>query len=224
MKQPVLFILLLFWGSVSTAQVTTPPKTIKNAKTIFQLAKDGYDNLKPLLLVKAAKKLMDNPQIGNFYHNEAMDQYEPNENEEILDQKDFFNVAQLLIDAKKMTAFDDKRTHRKIKKLEQRMSKYQKMGQAYNEIKVKNYLIYGKNSKTIATSFNKSKRVTLSVRVGDQLKLFVINNLKKQVGKSKNIGDAQLIKFTAQANGNYHITIENTSEEPNDCFLMIETK
>lgn len=224
MKQSILFALLLLCGSVNFAQAETPKKTIKNAKIIFKLAKDGYDNLKPLLLVKAAKTLMDNPQIGNFYHNEVMDQYEPNENEAILEQKDFFNAAQLLIDAKKMTAFDDKRTHRKIQKLEKRMSKYQKMGQAYNEIKVKNYLIYGKNSKTIATTFNKSKRVTLSVRVGDQLRLFVINNLKKQIGKSRNIGDAQLIKFTAQANGNYSITIENTSEEPNDCFLMIETK
>ncbi len=205
------------------AQHKTADATVEHAKSVFALAKDGYDNLKPISLVKAAKILISNPQIGRFSA-KGKDAYAPNENEVILEHKDFFNVYQLLEDAKKMTAYDDKRMKRRIKRLEKRLPKYQKMGQQFNEIRVKNYLIYGKNSKTIATNFDKNKRVTLSVRVGDQLRLFVLNNLKKQVGKSLNIGDARLVKFKTGNNGKYNITIENTSDEPNDCFLMIETK
>lgn len=223
MKNWTILAFILLAAAPLLAQQKTSEETVESAKSVFDLARDGYDNLKPLSLIKAAKILISNPQIGRFAA-KGKDAYEPNENEAILEHKDFFNVYQLLEDARKMTAFDDKRMKRKIKRLEKRLPKYQKMGQQFNEIRVKNYLIYGKNSKTIATNFDKNKRVTLSVRVGDQLRLFVLDNLKKQVGKSLNIGDARLVKFKTDANGKYKITIENTSDEPNDCFLMIEMK
>jgi hypothetical protein len=48
--------------------------------------------------------------------------------------------------------------------------------------------------------------------------------LDKSVGKSNFIGDTRLVSFVSESEGSYKITIENTAEKANDCYLMVETK
>jgi hypothetical protein len=194
-------------------------------KEVFELAKTGYDNLDPISLIKAAKLLIENPQIQQIEAQNVSNNYEPSKAENILEEHNFFNPKQLLDDADKLVPFDDKILKFRIKLLKKRIPDYYaEMGEADADIQVKNYLVYGNNSKKIQLNIEEGKRITLSVRIGNDLGLTVLDTKKKTVGKSQFIGDARLLKFTSNSTGKYEITIENKADEANDCYLMIETK
>jgi hypothetical protein len=194
-------------------------------KTVFELAKVGYDNLDAKSLVKAAKILIENPEVQQIKSKLEINEYKPSKDESILEQYNFFNPIELLANAKKIAPFDAKILRWRIEQLEKKLPDYNEMSLNFNDIKVKNYLIYGNNSKTIALKFNKNKQVNLSVRIGNDLKLYVLDaTLDKSVGKSNFIGDTRLVSFVSESEGSYKITIENTAEKANDCYLMVETK
>ena len=221
------YILFLFVGATCMAfrpQDHDKLKTRGTIKQVFELAKEGYDNMDSKPLIKAAKMLIDNPEVQIIKSQDETDEYEPSQDESVLESHNFFNPKELLDDAKKFAPFDAKILHWRIEQLEKRLKDYREMSLKYNKIKVKNYLVYGNNSKTISMKFNKDEKVNMSVRIGNNLRLRVLDaTLKKSVGKSKFIGDARLLTFTSESDGSYKITIENTSDKANDCYLMIET-
>ena len=142
--------------------------------------------------------------------------------------KDFFDPEKILVDATKMTPIDAKLLKFTISKLKNKLPDYREMKTKLQEegsvIQVKNYMIDSKNSRTIMTKFDSNQKVTLSVRVGNDLRLSVFDAEKQKVGSSRFIGDARMISFTAAAEGEHHIKIENVSNHSNDCLLMIETR
>lgn len=218
-----LFLLILLPCTAFQPQSDTD-ETQATIKSVFELAKKGYDDLDAKSLVKAAKILIDNPEIQQVKSKEVTDNYEPSEAEAILEQYNFFDPVELLQNAKKFAPFDARILHWRIDQLEKKLPDYEVMSLNFNEIKVKNYLVYANNSKTISLKLIKNRKVNLSVRIGNKLNLRVKDaTLKKSVGKSKFIGDARLVSFTAESNGIYKITIENTADKANDCYLMIET-
>ena len=203
-------------------------KLITKVKKVFELAQKGYDDLDANSLITAARILINNPEIAQFKAIQVNDSSIPTQ-EEGLERHNFFDAATLLMDAEKIAPVDAwlirKRItywNKQVKVVPMNTSK-----SIYNGggIQVKNYLVYSKNSKTIDAEFEKNKKVTLSVRVGDQLRLKVFDSTnKKDVGKSQTIGDAQLVSFIPKSDGVYKITIENTASRPNDCYLMIEQR
>lgn len=218
-----LFLLILL-PCVAFQSQPDKDETQVTIKTVFDLAKRGYDDLDARLLVKAAKILIENPEIQVMNGIEEGDEYEPSKSEAILEKYNFFDPKELLENAKKFAPFDARILHWRIEQLEKKLPDYEVMSLNFNEIKVKNYLVYANNSKTISLKINKNKKVNLSVRVGNNLNLKVKDaTLNKTVGRSKFIGDARLVSFTAESNGDYKITIENTANKANDCYLMIET-
>lgn len=223
MKHYLLLSLILICFAFQTPKTTSETPNI--IQTVFELAKAGYDNLDAKSLVKAAKILIENPEIQQIKSNLELNAFEPSKEEAILEQYNFFNPIELLQNAKKIAPFDAKLLRWRIEQLEEKLPDYKAMSLNFNDIKVKNYLVYGNNSKTIALKFGKNKQVNLSVRIGNDLKLYVLDTtLEKTVGNSKFIGDARLLSFVAESDGNYKITIENTAEKANDCYLMVETK
>lgn len=223
MKRTILFLIVI---SCMAFQPQNDKLTTQSTiQQVFELAKAGYDNMDANALIKAAKILIDNPEIRVIRTEMETDEYEPSQDESILESHNFFNPTELLEDAKKFAPYDAKVLHWRIKQLEKRLKDYREMSLNYNKIKVKNYLVYGNNSKTISMDFDKDKKISMSVRIGNDLQLKVLDTtLRKAVGTSKFIGDARLLTFTAESDGSYKITIENTSEKANDCYLMIETK
>ncbi|MFK7949075.1 MAG: hypothetical protein AB8G11_15910 [Saprospiraceae bacterium] len=223
MKRTILFLIVIICMAFQPQNDKLTTQSI--IKEVFELAKAGYDNMDAKSLIKAAKILIDNPEVRVIKTQEEIDEYEPSQDESILESHNFFNPSELLADAKKFAPYDAKILHWRIEQLEKRLKGYREMSLNYNKIKVKNYLVYGNNSKTILMNFDKNKKISMSVRIGNNLQLKVLDTtLKKAVGTSKFIGDARLLTFTAQSDGNYKITIENTSDKANDCYLMIETK
>lgn len=224
--KPFLLILLSMIAGQSTAlaQEDLDAKTRKDIAKVFQLAKAGYEQLDPNELIMAAKILLKNPHIQQFSHRQIMDDMDLSQEEQLLETYDFFNPIQLLEDAKRLAPVNDRTTRWRIKLLERKLPHYVEMGKKDGTIQVKNYLIYSNNSKTIDTKFEKNQRITLSVRIGDKLRLTVYDDNENSVGTSKAIGDARLVSFTAESEGVYKIRIENTADKPNDCYLMIEKK
>ena len=227
MKRTILFLITL------SCMAFQPRFTVENDKLttqsiiqqVFELAKTGYDNMDAKSLIKAAKILIDNPEIRVIKSKDVTDEYKPSQNESVLESHNFFNPTELLEDAKRFAPYDAKLLHWRIEQLEKKLKDYREMDISFNKIKVKNYLVYGNNSKTISMDFDKNKKISMSVRIGNDLQLKVLDTtLKKAVGTSKFIGDARLLSFTAESDGSYKITIENTSDKANDCYLMIETK
>ena len=222
--KPYLLLSLIFTCFAFQAP-NNKSETPNIIKAVFELANAGYDNLDAKSLVKAAKILIENPEIQQIRSNKEINEYEPSKEESILEQYNFFNPIELLQNARKIAPFDAKVLRWRIGQLEKKLPDYKEMSLNFNDIKVKNYLVYGNNSKTIALKFNKNKQVNLSVRVGNDLKLYVLDaTLKKSVGKSNFIGDTRLVSFVSESEGSYKITIENTAEKANDCYLMVETK
>ena len=227
MKKQLLSLLLLLAISLSPlmAQQEIPPATVKSIEKIFEYARIGYDELNAWELLKAANILIKNPQIQDFKMPVANNS---DENEEIEFHKDFFDPEKILDDAKKMTPVDAKLLKFAIDKLEKDLPNYREMEIELIEkggvIQVKNYMIGSKNSKTIKTKFSSNEKVTLSVRVGNDLRLSVFDSEKQKVGSSKFIGDARMLSFTAEAEGEHQIKIENVSSQSHDCLLMIETR
>lgn len=227
MKQQLLLLFILFAFSISPlmAQEEIPPATVKNIEKIFEHAREGYDKLNGWELLKAANILIKNPQIQDF----KMPLVNQSETEEETGfHKDFFDPEKILEDARKMTPVDAKLLKLAISKLEKDIPNYREMEIELIEkggvIQVKNYMIGSKNSKTIKTKFNSNEKVTLSVRVGNDLRLSVFDAEKQKVGSSKFIGDARMLSFTAEAEGEHQIKIENVSSQSHDCLLMIETR
>lgn len=218
----MLFVLFI---SPLMAQEAIPPATVKSIEKVFAHASVGYDELNAWELVKAANVLIKNPQIQDF----KMPSTTTNDslaNDEF--HKDFFDPGKILADATKMTPVDAKLLKFAIEKLQRDLPDYREMEiKLFEEgsvIQVKNYMIGSKNSKTIKTQFDSDQKVTLSVRVGNDLRLSVFDAEKQKVGSSKFIGDARMLSFTTEADGEHHIKIENVSNHSNDCLLMIETR
>lgn len=206
------------------AQHDIAPATLENIEKIFAHAQKGYNDLDARQLYKAANLLIQNPQIQRFSKNELNADTIPTEAE-----KDFFDPQKIIEDALEIAAIDARLLRFQLQRLEEKMANYQKMEleikEAGGDIQVKNYLISSKKSRTITTNFEANKKITLSVRVGNDLRLGVTEaQSKKKVGTSQFIGDARMLTFTASADGAYQITIENVSNQSNDCLLMIETK
>lgn len=223
MKRTILFLIII--SCMAFQPQNDRLETQSTIKQVFELAKAGYDNMDAKSLIKAAKILIDNPEIRVIKTQDEVDEYEPSQDESVLDSHNFFNTTELLKDAKKFAPYDAKLLHWRIEQLKKRLKDYKEMSLTYNKIKVKNYLVYGNNSKTISMEFDKNKKVSMSVRIGNDLQLKVSDTTaKKAVGKSKFIGDARLLSFTSESDGSYKITIENTSDKANDCYLMIETR
>lgn len=232
MKNQFCYVLLLM--SLLSIQAFTPKHDIpaplvKKITKVFDLGRAGYKNLDAKKLVAAAKILIKNPEIQQFVDSLAIDEGSLKDGEQNLSYQNFFNPEKLLLDAEKLAPVDAKILKWRIKKLKEDLPNYNEMSAQYKEkggdIQVKNYVIYSKNSKTIFTSFKGNKKIILSVRVGNDLRLSVLDKkTKKKVGKSTVIGDARMISFTAKPKGEYQIKIKNVANQPNDCLLMIETK
>lgn len=232
MKLQLLLSLILI--SLSTqmifAQERTEkeitPETIKNIEKVFEYALKGYNELNGWHLARAAKVLIDNPHIQDFKKEGELEKDSLDINEY---HKDFFDPKKMLADASKMAPIDAKALHFFIKKQKDRIPDWAIMSTNLAKtggiIQVKNYMIASKNSKTIKTDFNSNQKVTLSVRVGNDLRLSVFDTAKrKKVGDSKFIGDARMLSFTTESEGEHQIKIENVSSQSNDCLLMIETR
>lgn len=208
------------------AEKEITPETIKNIEKIFEYALKGYDELNGWHLARAAKVLIDNPHIQDFKKEGEIEKDSLEANEYY---KDFFDPKKILADASKMAPIDARALHLFIKRQESRLPEWTIMSTNLAKtggiIQVKNYMIGSKNSKTIKTEFNSNQKVTLSVRVGNDLRLSVFDTAKrKKVGDSKFIGDARMLSFTTESEGEHQIKIENVSSESNDCLLMIETR
>jgi len=213
-------ILSLVWNVQAFAQHEVPKPLMSKIEKVFALGQKGYKKMDAKPLMKAAKILIKNPTIQQFLDSTDI---------ENIDYQSFFNPEKLLADAKKMAPVDAKFLKWRIKRLEKKLPNYLEMSAQYKrkggDIQVKNYVIYSKNSKTIYTSFKSNQRIILSVRVGNDLRLSVVDKkTKKKVGKSQFIGGARMISFTAKKKGEYQIKIENVANQANDCLLMIETK
>ncbi len=222
MKRYLLLIVMVSCLAFELEKEVPLPQAI--IQEVFDLAKAGYDNLDPKALIKAAKILIENPEIQYVKIISQSNEYEPSEAEAILEQHNFFDPIELLGNAKKFAPFDAKILHQRIEQLEKKLPTYKEMSLNFNEIKVNNYTVFANNSKKIVLKFNKNKKISLSLHIGNGLKLSVVDaTLKKNVGKSQAIGPQLLLSFMTETDGNYHIIIENTTEKPNDCYLMIET-
>ena len=227
MKYQVLLSLILIslFSQPLLAQNPIPPATVKNIEKVFSFAKRGYDERNAWNLVKAANILINHPEIQDLSKNKV-EKDSLGENELY---KDFFNPQLMLIDADKIAPIDAKTLHFAIKQSQKRIPDWVMMKAKLKEeggiIQVKNYMIASKNSKTIKTDFDYNKKVTLSVRVGNDLRLSVFDTAKrKKVGNSKFIGDARMLSFITESDGEHQIKIENVSNQSNDCLLMIETR
>lgn len=202
------------------------PETIRNIEKVFEFALKGYDELNGWHLARAAKVLIDHPNIQDFKKQEELEKDSLETNEF---HKDFFDPKKMLADASKMAPIDAKALRIFIKRQKDRIPEWEEMSTKLAEkggiIQVKNYMIGSKNSKTIRTDFDSNQKVTLSVRVGNDLRLSVFDTAKrKKVGDSKFIGDARMLSFTTESEGEHQIKIENVSSQSNDCLLMIETR
>lgn len=222
------FLLLFFIQIGTNAQHNVPEPLMEKIDKIFELGQKGYKKLDAKPLLKAAEILIKNPEIQQFSDSTIIDSAALND-DEYINYQAFFNPELLLADAKRMAPVDANRLKRKIARLEKKLPNYREMSAQYKEkggdIKVKNYVIYSKNSKTISTSFEGNQKIILSVRVGNDLRLSVFDKkTKKKVGKSQVIDDARMISFTAKQKVEYQIKIENVASQPNDCLLIIETK
>lgn len=220
-----LLILLVLFVSPLLAQEVIPPATVKSIEKVFAHASVGYEELNAWELLIAARILIKNPKIQDFKMPSANTKDTLRADEF---HKDFFDPEKILIDAIKMTPVDAKLLKFAIVKLQKDLPDYREMETKLREegsiIQVKNYMIGSKNSKTIKTKFDSNQKVTLSVRVGNDLRLSVFDAEKQKVGSSKFIGDARMLSFIAEAEGEHHIKIENVSNHSNDCLLMIETR
>ena len=237
MKNFTFFILLVLttfsFNAIAQSTTNDEDKLTEKVQKVFELAQKGYDNLDANALIMAAKILINHPDIKVIQiENEEKNITLPNGEE--IERHNLFDAATLLMDAKKIAPVDAWIIKKRIAYWEARVApvpmNYVGTGiyvipSGGGDIHVKNYLIYSQNSKTIDTKFKKDKKVTLSVRIGDNLKLRVFDDTeKKEIGKSESIGDAQLVSFVPKSDGVYKITIENTANRPNDCYLMIEQK
>lgn len=220
-----LSLLLSLFTSSLLAQKEIPPSTVKSIEKVFAHASVGYEELNAWELLIAARILIKNPKIQDFKMPSSTAKDTLGQDEF---HKDFFDPEKILEDATKMTPVDAKFLKLAIAKLEDYLPDYRQMETKFREegsiIQVKNYMIGSKNSKTIKTKFGSNQKVTLSVRVGNDLRLSVFDAEKQKVGSSKFIGDARMLSFTAEAEGEHHIKIENVSNHSNDCLLMIETR
>jgi predicted ribosome quality control (RQC) complex YloA/Tae2 family protein len=227
MKKQFLSLLMLLSLVVNAlvAQEHISPATTKNIEKVFGHASKGYEKLDAWELVKAATILIHNPQI------QGVKMSNTNSRDTLTDSgfyKDFFDPVKLLADAAKMAPVDAQVLKFSIRQLEKNIPDYLEMEMKLEEdggiIQANNYMIDSKNSKIIKTKFDSNQKVTLSVRVGNDLRLSVLDTKKQQVGNIKFIGDARIVSFTAQADGEHHIKIENVSSHSIDCLLMIETR
>jgi hypothetical protein len=231
MKKQIYYVLFFFVLTAIQAegQHNISTELIKKIEEVQEKAIKGYELRNSESLIKAASILIHNPEIQQFMGETAIDTI-PNENSVTAEvERAFFNPTQLLADAKSYRPVDARILKWRIHFLEKKLKNYNKMSIEVKEtgggIKVKNYLIYSKNSKTIATDFPKNKTITLSVRVGNDLRLSVWDkDKKKRIGKSEFIGNARIISFTTDDTSTYQIKIENVASKANDCLLMIETK
>ena len=230
-KQLYSTLLCTFFIALNVSgQHTISEDLMKKMQKIYDYAQEGYQKRTTEPLLKAAEILLYNPEIRPFSEKNVKDSTTL-ENEE--EHFYYFNPRQLLSDAKKYRPVDARMLKWRIRFLEKRLKRWEKWqmmnpngsDKANSDIQVKNYLIYSKNSKTIDSEFKKDQTITLSVRVGNDLRLTVWNTkTNTKVGKSEFIGDARLISFETESGGVYQIKIENVSAEANDCLLMIETR
>ncbi|MGB0862280.1 MAG: hypothetical protein ACPG19_07785 [Saprospiraceae bacterium] len=231
MKKQIYYALLLcvFAAFRAEGQHSIATELIKKIEEVQKKAAKGYELRNSEALIKAADILIRNPEIQQFEGEINTDTIQKEHQVAMNIEPTFFNPTQLLADAEEYRPVDARILKWRIRFLEKKLKNYTKMAVNIKElgggIKVKNYLVYSKNSKTIATNFPKNKTITLSVRVGNDLRLSVWDkDKKKRIGKSEFIGNARIISFTTSEAGIYQIKIENVATEANDCLLMIETK
>lgn len=231
MKKQIYYVLFFFIliAIQAKGQHSISTELIKKIEEVHEKATKGYELRNSEALIKAASILINNPEIQQLMGEITIDTISEQEQVATDVQHFFFNPTELLADAESYRPVDAHILKWRIRFLQKKLKNYNKMSVEVKEtgggIKVKNYLIYSKNSKTIATDFPENKTITLSVRVGNDLRLSVWDkDKKKRIGKSEFIGNARIISFKTDNSSTYQIKIENVASEANDCLLMIETK
>lgn len=217
-----LFIIIIVSGLLlpTFAYSQIDIKLLKKTHQIINLVKEGNSSEDPNPLMDAIKILLDNQEIQPIKgRKEVTLDYE---------SKDYFDIAILYRNTKKLIASYDKNTQLKLERLkpaiEKRLSPYKKMELVDGGIEVEVYTVKPKGTIPVNFFFSKGNQVQFLVEVGDNFNLEIKqNNQSLNIPKIK-IGNQYVYTFNVKETGEYQTLISNILSKKEDCTLYKHIK
>lgn len=206
-------LLALQFFSIPFAFAQFDQTLVSKVVDIQELAMDGYENIDPTKLLKAAKILHDNPRIRSLRKLRNVSSSQP----------DFFNEKTLLDSAFNFTPINKKRKRRKIQKKIDTVSDHIKMGINDDDLLVEviKDLQLG-HSVTIPLVIGAKKLLQLHLEDAQQLVMSVFLEKETAALVSDTEKETISLQYQTKVSGNYKIEIKNQSyQQTLGTFLMI---
>jgi len=214
----LLLIILLCLPETMFSQFDA--KLIEKSHQVVKLVKKGNLEEDPNLLMEAIEILLEEHRIQPIRGRmEVTLDYE---------SKDYFDIAYLYRNTRKLIAGYDKRTQLKLERLkptiEKKLSPYKKMDLLANGIEVEVYTVKPKGVIPVNFFFDKGTEVQFLVEVGDNFNLEIKRRKRTLNIAKEKIGNQYVYTFIVNETGEYQTLITNILSKKEDCTLYKHIK
>lgn len=214
MKQKLFFsIAFQICIFVSIFAQETESELVTKVQTIKKLAKQGYENYDPNTLIAAAKILLETPQIRPFHSSKFPNNF----------RSKYFDPNALLLAAYQFTPKNKKAKLKKIQKLQDQISTYEKMAFSDGTLWVHEIEeLTGGEAQRFSLKFAARQNIEFRLDNEGELSLSV-HFAKTQPSLKKAALDSPILfDYTAAKTANYDIEVKNLADSlAMDSILMV---